>query len=493
MFYFWIFLFSFSAMVVLLAVWRFRIDLFWRLSAKNLMAYQSKKNLPFFASSYNLRLIICFLLRHSFHKDVRRALAALIKGRIQKAVLICTHSNLNFFADILWAYVNPKKAISLLGKQNSPEAKIESAALLFENGDEAKARDLLDCCVQDKSLPSYYLAKKNFYLAQFYLKEANLESASACAAQAALLFKKCSAVLEEAYAYLLQGTIFRISAVEDVAHFMFCQAKDLFFAVKHKSGEADALANLGMLWTMRENFDMAQKYFMQSWKVNHHIRRNSAAAYVLTQWALMFLLCHKHKKALALLKKALAIHMEYHDIKGQAFVFEVEAYVLLSLQNWKEAATAAQKASELYDAYGLDMSSRAESIYLKACAEFNLGCLDRAEKSLRQCILLSEENASCFHVANAYNLLGLIFLAQNQLARAKSIFLKSASIEQKNERFSGAATDYVNIGFIESRLGNQAQAIKTFQTALKYAEAFDESELSDLIKNEIKKLENNLK
>ena len=490
MFYFWIFLFSFSVIAVLLAIWRFRIDLFWRLAGKNLMAYQAKKNLPFFASSYNLRLIVCLLLRNCFHKNARMALAALIKGRIRKAALFCAHSGFGFFSDVLWAYVDPQKALSLLRKQKSPEAKIESAALLFECSDLEKARDLLENCSDDKSLSVYYRAKKSFYLAQFFLKDANLESASASAAQAARLFKKCSAILEEAQAYLLQGTIFRISAVEDVAHFMFCQAKDLFLLAHHKSGEADALANLGMLWTMRENFEVAHKYFRQSWKINQLIKRNSAAAYVLTQWALMLLLWQKHKKALALLKKALALHLEFNDIKGKAFVFEVEAYVFADLQKWDEALDAAQKAFESYDKFGLDIASLIESTYLKAWAEFNLGNFDRAEKTLRKCINLAEKNVSCFHVANAYNLLGLIFLAQNQLARAKAIFLKSASIEQKNERFSGAATDYVNIGVIETRLGNHAQALKTFHTALEYAEAFEDTELSDLIKNKIKKLEN---
>ena len=96
-------------------------------------------------------------------------------------------------------------------------------------------------------------------------------------------------------------------------------------------------------------------------------------------------------------------------------------------------------------------------------------------------------------MANAYNLLGLIFLKKNDLSRAKSLFLTAASIEQKDERFAGAATDYINIALIENRRGHMQQALKTFQTALNFAGAFEENDLTAFIQKKIYELENKLK
>ena len=118
---------------------------------------------------------------------------------------------------------------------------------------------------------------------------------------------------------------------------------------------------------------------------------------------------------------------------------------------------------------------------------------EKAEQKLRQIIQNKERDNCCFHSASAISLLGLIFLRKNQLKRAKSLFLQAASLEQKNERFSGAATDYTNIGLIEYKSGDKKQALKTFYTALEYASAFGENEFSQMLEQKIKNLENELK
>ena len=67
------------------------------------------------------------------------------------------------------------------------------------------------------------------------------------------------------------------------------------------------------------------------------------------------------------------------------------------------------------------------------------------------------------------------------------------AIEQKDERFSGAATDYNNIGIIEYKNGNKEQALKTFKTAWEYASAFGDNALAGMIKKRIDDLEAELK
>lgn len=172
---------------------------------------------------------------------------------------------------------------------------------------------------------------------------------------------------------------------------------------------------------------------------------------------------------------------------GQAFSREILAYIYSQSRNWKALRQQALLSAEIYDEYG-DTSSYLECLYLKAIGEYELGNSDASETDLRKIIEVSQNKASCFHVGNAYNLLGLIFLKQNDLPRAKGLFLQSAAWEQKEERFSGAATDYANIGLIEYKIGNKEQALRTYETALDYASAFSETELSGFLRSRIEEL-----
>ena len=54
-----------------------------------------------------------------------------------------------------------------------------------------------------------------------FLRDGDMLSASACAAEAVSLFEREKAFVEEAQALLLSGTVYRLSCVEDVAKFMF--------------------------------------------------------------------------------------------------------------------------------------------------------------------------------------------------------------------------------------------------------------------------------
>ena len=261
----------------------------------------------------------------------------------------------------------------------------------------------------------------------------------------------------------------------------------MFHQFHHPAGEADAFGGLGMLWTMRENFDDALAYFQKSLEINQSCQRHTAEAFVLTQKALALLLQKNYDEALACARMALDIHTKSGNNKGQAFAHQVSAYVYVEQQLWSQALPEALDAARLYQHEG-DISAILDSLYLTARIQFELQSFSLAEKTLRSLLKQGENSSGCFHLANAYSLLGLIFLQKNNLARAKALFLKSASLEQKNERFSGAATDYANIGLIETKLGHISQALKTYETALTYASAFEETTLSELIRQKIESL-----
>ena len=474
------------------SLYKIRVDHCCKLASSMLIARQLRRSFYCFASSVNLMRIVKILVFYFPLKSARTALVSLLAGRVEAAVKFCNTKNLLFEAAILEAYVHPKSALEKLKKFQSNAAKIECADICFMLNDKEAAENFLEN-ITDKNLTPYYKAKKAYLEANFFLFDANMESASHAATLAAVNYKKSHAYIEEAYAYLLQGTIFRISAVEDAAHFMFRKAATLFRAFHNFAGEADAYANLGMLWTLRENFEAALGYFKDSFEINKTHHRKSAAAYVLTQSALVELLAKNFRKAETTAKRALKRQKKLHDKNGQAFAWQILAYLFSAQKKWDKMRDCAQEAYLIYQKNNLDVSCLLESAYLWANAEFELGNVKKAESLLRKCTDKNIALNSCFHVANAYNLLGLIFLKKNDLSRAKSLFLTAASIEQKDERFAGAATDYINIALIENRRGHMQQALKTFQTALNFAGAFEENDLTAFIQKKIYELENKLK
>lgn len=470
---------------------RIKTDFFFKLALKGCLKIRQPSGFASYFSTHCIQDIVKSLIKNRKLK----ILFSLSLGRTSSAESFFKNKSNQICFIYLKALKNYNEAISLFEavpkSSFSWEMQIELAELYFLTDDYSSAEKILQN-IPDKHVSKYIQAKKCYYLAQFCLKQGDLLNASSLANKAALLFKKEKAFIEEAKTFLLSGTIYRIAAIEDVAHLMFSQAEKLFNTLNYAPGKAEALGNLGMLWTMRENYSDAEKYFLQSLQINIEENRYDAAGLIYNQLALLYLVQKQFYSSLSYIRKAMNAFRKSKHPFGNAFGNLLYSYLLYETQNWRNLEKQAQHTLELYEKIN-DLSSYLDCFYLKAIACFEQNNLDLAESCLRIIIEKSLHQNCCFHIGNAYNLLGLIFLKQNDLARAKSIFLQSASWEQKEERFSAAATDYANIALIETKLGNQEQALKTFETAFSYATAFSENELSDFLQKKIELLKSNLK
>ena len=491
MIYIWLFLLFAAAMIFVFRSWKkIRFDHYYYLTTKAFIFRMQKKEERAFFSSQALQCALQILLRHK-NGAAAKALRSLIKGDSRAAECYLLKHGEDFAAGALRMMRNPSGGLRILEKSDDLRAKAEILKLYLLQGQKESAEQIVESLPKCKKFP-YVRACKKFFEAQSCLSAGNMADASLKAGAAITLFRQTNAFTEEADAYLLAGTIYRLSAVEDTAYFMLKQARDIFAAVGHYAGEAEALGNLGMLWTMRENFEEAENCFSQSLEICKKYNRETAAAYIIDQTALLKLLQKQYALALKLAQEALQIHISHENKKGEAFSRDILAYVYAAQKQWKESAEQAELAEKLY-IKEKDTAAYFSSLYQQAQAAYELKEDKKAEQKLRQIIQNKERDNCCFHSASAISLLGLIFLRKNQLKRAKSLFLQAASLEQKNERFSGAATDYTNIGLIEYKSGDKKQALKTFYTALEYASAFGENEFSQMLEQKIKNLENELK
>lgn len=464
---------------------KIRYDYFHKTAVRNILSkIESDRSSSFFNSDV-LRRSLVFLYRQKNPK-ARRAMLNLVCGKITPAAESLRQHQLEYFAEILKAFRAPKAAIKKLSDLNSPEAAIEQAVLQFCQGKLAETEKLIEQ-IPDKGLNSYSKARKRFCQGYIFLNDGDMLSASQCAAEAGNLFNKSKAYFEEAQCYLLSGTIYRLSGIEDVAKFMFDAATKIFSGYGDDAGNADTLGNCGMLWVLQEKSAEAECDFGKALEINRRLNRRIAEAGILNQLALTNLLDKKLDTAKKRLKESEKINRELNNHCGLAFCFELSAHVFHEQKNYTQASACAAEAQKLYRDCN-NISARFESLYLQALAEFEGENPQNAEQILRGLIAEAKIKKSAFHTASAYNLMGLIFLKYSKSKEAKVWFQEAAALEQKNDRYSGAAADYANIGLIEKRRGNLEQARKNLETAIGYAEIYGETELSETLRQRLKNL-----
>lgn len=451
---------------------RVAFDHFYKMISKAVLEKQQSFNGEAFFSSLVLKKTIKFLLKEH-NKSAKRALLYLCFGKIEPAEKYLNKQQQKQLATLLKAHDNFQELKNI-------SSEIELANFYFLKGNISKLRIILDS-IDIKKTDRYTMAKYFYYQSFCNLESGDMLAASEDCSKAIKLFNKEKAYIEEAKAYILIGTIYRISCIEDIAQFMFDSALQINQKLNNQAGCAEAYGNFGMLMVMQERFEEAASYFEKALDINLKIKRQSAISDIYNQTALAYLLQKKYKPAISQIKLALK------NVKDSAFSLDILSLIYYEMKDYDNALENALRAEKLYK--GTNLSAMLESMYLQALIFFEQNQLQESEAGLRRIVTIAKKKDSSFHIANAYNLLGLIFLQLKDFKRAKGLFQQALSFEQKNERLTGVATDYANIGLIELRTGNREAAQKTLKTALEYATAYGENDLSKILEKRLKKLD----
>lgn len=462
-------------------------DMLFKILARRLLSKQKPAENGWFFSSVGLSEIVRRLTQNN-----HQALNLLIKGKMTAACLSLKKKKLAYPYAVLLTMYNPSKMEKMWQKLCLKHPKnslyrAELAKCYLINGKESEAFTTAES-IKEKSASRYARGVKYYIQSIEMTKAAEMNEASQHASAALKCFEKERCLIEAGIAYLQLGTIYRVSAVSDVAQTMFESALEQFRKLQIVELKAEALGNLGMLTAAQNRFEEAESYFEKALNLNKSANRKRGEAEILNQQALLFLAQKNISKARKTTENALETHQKLHNLQGQAFSWDILSYINLFQQKYDELIFSAKKAISLYNP-NKNLSAILELKYMSARAYFELGNLESAEKLLRQITKQATKQESCFHVANAYNLLGLIFLQKKELKRAKGLFMQAVSFEERNERFNCAAVDYANIALIEQECGNLKQARKTLELALEYAQNFEADELVQHIQNQLKQLD----
>lgn len=472
--------FCLASLFIYLPYFWFRLNFehFYKLSCRRITAIK-----PDFFFSFGIATAIRQLLQYN-----QRFLAEqLSEGKTKPVETFLQTRGKTFEALMLQALSKPDTALKKLKKlykQYPKNQNIAILAALLEDRTKDGWSELWEN-VQEKSLNRYFRAVVLQHKGDVALQFGDTEAATRNYLQAVKLFQRSGAFFEEASLYVKLGTVYRVCFVDDTADMMFRTAEEIFKSLKDKQGIALVTACRGQLAAGQEHFDAAAGFFKQALEYYQNECNNIKTAEIYNQLGLLYIMSAQEAKATPFLKKAESLCRQDRYLPGMAFNQELYAYKHWQQKQFSSVLRHAKKAADLYQKLN-NVSGMLESLYLQAEALEKNGKLDEAENILRKIIETGKKDAGCFYLANAYTLLGSIFVQKKDLRRAKGLFQQSLDLEQRGYRKNAIATDYANIGLVEMRCGRQDQALKNMETALEYASG--EKSLTEWLEKQIAEL-----
>ena len=474
-----------AAGIIFVPLWfkyKLKKDFFIKQSISKILA----KNPEFFSTKIVSDSVLIGLKHHK-----TPILEQLIKGNINKVAQ--SESKYNKISPyLLKSFEKPQVGINFLEKHLKKNPADNDAfvwlALLLEKSNKPKAAAAWDN-VNENKLSKYLKAHYLTHMSDIAAQNGDLEFASDLQYKAARLFAREQAFYEEGQVYLKLGTLYRICFIDDTAEALLRSAIKLFKQIKYERGVAQGHANLGMLMISQERFEEAHSLLQKAYEYYQKQEDLSSQAEIENQLALLYLVQKQTKAALKFLKQAEKNHLQSQNRQGLAFSQELMANTYWQEGQYTQTAKFAQKAAQIYKQEE-NVSGRLESLYLQAQALVKQEENEKAEDILRSIIEQGKKNSGCFYLANAYTLLGIIYMRRKDLLRAKGLFRQSLELEQRGTRTKALAADYANIGLVELCCGHKETAQKNIETALDLACQIEDEELCLNLRQHLAKINN---
>lgn len=463
--------------------WRWRLKYLQNLVRINVLKRQQKSEPDTFFSTYILNRC-CRVLYFKHTLKARVALSKLVAGYTEYAVayLETLDEQLSL---LLYAHTNLNAAYKKMLKnkrqwQNHPRYGIFFALVAYLSYDR-KTFNLTLSKLEASPAPrrsSVLTAYRNLALSFAYSYEGEMLSASQTASAALKIFQKKQYALETAACHLILADIYRLSCVNDVAETMIDSAIKIYQTQKTPLFLAHATVIKGMLMVFENRREAAAELYQKAldMPITDRLRAD-----IYNQLALLQIIEGKLTAAAKTLSTALNIHRQQQNRHSTALSLQLLAQTAYLQKHYRIAVKYAEQARKIYT-LTQNHSAYAECLYLTASAQYRQHSLAKAENNLRD-ILKWTRHISCnFHVANAYNLLGLIYMQKGDLQRAKVLIQQSLHLEQRCQRNEGLAADYFNLALIETLTDHPEDAAYNRQIAEEYATQAGDTELLDLVK-----------
>jgi hypothetical protein len=348
------------------------------------------------------------------------------------------------------------------------------AKVCLLNGNQTNFDHILETIQIPFYAPQYCKASYYYLRAQYNLHQTDMMSASKDCSKALKLFKKLHFTYEEAECYLALSQTYRISGIYDVAYTMLKEAKKIFSILKIDAKIAEATAYMGLIELGRENYTPAKEYLDEALQICQNANKPKTLNDIKNWQGLVMFLEKDYKNS----KKYYSEIEKSPEASLQSKGFAEEMLARISLKNnqLKNALTYVNKAIKSYQQTNHNVGIF-ENLYLKAEILYQKEDYQQSKDILSALIKQKTPHSTTYYPANAYTLLGLINLAENNINLATTLFKQALDLEHSQDRLKGAIVDYNNLAEIYKLKGDKNEENKYLNLALKYAKDIDDKEL----------------
>ncbi|MCM1323778.1 MAG: hypothetical protein NC218_06415 [Acetobacter sp.] len=450
--------------VIIAAIYmvRFRFLKYCQSKAKNWLSSYQNKDLPFYYSSY--------AIKQGCQHDFFNTPYSIVDKLIIDAALI--PNRLSLLLEIKKALIQHPKSFTLT---------LLKAHIYLSSDKLIQFRHIM----QNLNLPSF---TKKHERAQYYyfsalneLYETDMDKASKLCSKALKIYQKLGFMYEEAECYLLLSQIYRITGIFDIAETMLKEADKRFRKLKINAKKAECMAYFGLISFGREQYNFAIQYLSGAVAIakQHKLTRSYAD---INNWlGLAFYMIQKRGKA----ERSFLIALKKAQTKEcTAYAAEMLSRIRYQNRDYKNALKYVDTALSVSD-FQVNPAGFLENLYIKAEIFFAQQNYTQSKKILTHIIRKKLPPATSFYPANAYTLLGIINLKENNLNTAKNLFKQAVDLEHSKNRLKGAAIDYNNLAEIARQQGYTAEAENYLRQALSYATKINDNELENYLKTKL--------
>lgn len=255
----------------------------------------------------------------------------------------------------------------------------------------------------------------------------------------------------------------------------------------NRQGEANTLANIGFIYSSKENQDEALKYFTQAVQINNEIGSRQGEANQLLNLGATYRLKGDLDKALKFSNKALEIHMQIAYKQGQANALSMIGNILCDKKNFNESLSYHIDSLEIYRETDYQ---RGEAAQLN-----NIAFLFKNKKELTKALKYYNEAISIFkkidykqgEVETLHNI-GTLYHENEDFEKALLYYEKALHLQESTGNQKSRANILINLGDIALTKMDNEKALKYFNEALRICTLIESKAGEEIVIEKMNKL-----
>jgi ppGpp synthetase/RelA/SpoT-type nucleotidyltranferase/Tfp pilus assembly protein PilF len=263
---------------------------------------------------------------------------------------------------------------------------------------------------------------------------------------------------------ILYGSYLNVKQSEELKHQM--DTLQMNRENGNRQGEANTLANIGFIYSSKENLEESLKYFTQAVQINNEIGSKQGEANQLLNLGEVYRLKGDLDKALKLSNDAIEIHRQIDYRQGQANALGMIGNILCDKKNFGEALEYYNESIKIYIETGYQ---RGEVVQLNNIAtlykkQHNMECaIDYYNKALQVCKRSDYKQGEVDTIFN----LATLYLESEAIDEALTFFHKALEIQEHTGNQKCRANILINLGNIYCSKEEELAGLKYYKEALK--------------------------